>query len=266
MVGIIQNNEAPILVKAISKGKARIEYGKADDDSTLYTEWKKLKAANAFTANLVLKNLDDNATYKYRVEFDDGGRSGWYKFKTFATQGKPGKFSFVFSSGMREKYSTPYVYENIEKMSPTFVALLGDQMYADYDGNLNKLEKVLANDHLREEMLQKGEVILKEKSVLEAFRGKYQRTFIKTFQTMTSAVPVMGIWDDHDMGQDNNDSTYPYKEIPVEARLQAAAQAQQMLHEAADKSSNAVVWSQAGPDNVPGRITDLAVPASQPKV
>lgn len=213
MVGIIQNNKVPILIKTISEGKVRIEYKTFDASNSTFTKWQNLSNSNAFTTNLILTDLNSNTEYNYRVEFEDGNYSKWFSFKTFPAQGKPGKFSVVFASGMREKYSTPYVYENITKISPTFVALLGDQMYSDYDGNLNKLEEYLANDSLRKKKIAEGEVMLKEKSVLEAFRGKYQRTFIKSFQTMSSNIPIMAIWDDHDMGQDNNDGTYRYKEI-----------------------------------------------------
>jgi len=213
MVGIIQNNEVPILIKTISDGKVRIEYKKNDEPNSTFTKSKTLNKTNGLTTNLVLINLDYNTEYKYRVEFDESNFSKWFSFKTFPTQGKPGIFSVVFSSGMREKYSTPYVYENIKKMSPTFVALLGDQMYADYDGNLNELEEYLANDSLRLKKSEEGEVMLKEKSVLDAFRGKYHRVFVESFQQMSSSIPIMGIWDDHDFGLDNNDGTYKYKEI-----------------------------------------------------
>lgn len=213
MVGIIQNNEVPILIKTISEGEVRIKYKKNDESNSTFTKWQTLSKDNVLTTNLVLSNLSYNTKYQYRVEFDESNYSKWFSFKTFPAQGKPGKFSVVFSSGMREKYSTPYVYDNIAKMSPTFVALLGDQMYGDYDGNLNKLEEYLANDNLRKKKIEEGEVMLKEKSVLDAFRGKYHRTFVESFQQMSSSIPIMGIWDDHDMGQDNNDGTYPYKEI-----------------------------------------------------
>lgn len=213
MVGIIQNHEVPILIKTILEGEVRIEYKKNDEQNSTFTKSQMLTKANVLTTNLVLSNLDYNTEYQYRVEFDESNFSKWFNFKTFPTQGKPGKFSVVFSSGMREKYLTPYVYENIKKMSPTFVALLGDQMYGDYDGNLNKLEEYLANDSLRKKKIEEGEVMLKEKTVLDAFRGKYHRTFVESFQDMSSNIPIMGIWDDHDMGQDNNDGTYPYKEI-----------------------------------------------------
>ena len=212
MVGIIQDSSVPILIKTIYEGQVRIEYKKQDESQSTFTEWQSLTKTNALTINPVLSNLDNNTEYQYRVEFDEGNFSKWFNFKTFPTQGKPGKFSFVFGSGMREKWATPHVYKNIQEVAPTFIALLGDQMYADYDGNLNKLEEYLANDSLRLKKIEEGEIMLKETSVLEAFRGKYHRTFVENFQKMSSRIPIMGIWDDHDMGEDNNDGTYPYKE------------------------------------------------------
>jgi phosphodiesterase/alkaline phosphatase D-like protein len=104
------------------------------------------------------------------------------------------------------------VFGQIALLSPTFVALLGDQMYADYDGNVNKIELYLANDSLRQAMAKKGEVILREKSVVQAFRNKYSRVLDINFQNMASCIPLATIWDDHDFGQDNSDSTYRYKE------------------------------------------------------
>ena len=42
MVGLILNNEVPILVKTISDGKVRIEYKKSDVDSTSFTDWNSV--------------------------------------------------------------------------------------------------------------------------------------------------------------------------------------------------------------------------------
>ena len=125
---------------------------------------------------------------------------------------KQGKFSFVFSACLREKYLGFNIFEKIEQLSPTFVALLGDQMYGDYDGDLNKLEQYLANDRLRKKMIEEGETILSDKTVLQAFRNKYSRVFNENFQRLTASIPLMAMWDDHDYGKDNSDGTYPYKE------------------------------------------------------
>ena len=212
IVGIMQNDQVPILIKGVSKGKVRINYGKTDDSNTASTEWKNLSNSDDFSASLILNDLEYDTGYKYQVEFASGEHSEWFEFKSFPTQNEAGKFSFVFSACQRENYLSNNIYKHIEMNSPTFIALLGDQMYGDYDGNLNKLEEYLANDSLMQLAKEEGETILSEKSVLQAFRNKYHRTFGENFQKMSSSIPIMGIWDDHDYGKDNSDATYSYKE------------------------------------------------------
>ncbi len=211
-VGIAYDNQVPILVKGISEGKVRIEYHKTADPSSSFTDWGQLSDENSFSTNLFLKDLNAGTDYSYRVEFEDGHYSKWFKFKTFPAQGKAGKFDFIFSACAREKYLGYNVFGQIELLSPSFVALLGDQMYADYDGDVNKIELYLTNDSLRQVMVKKGEIILNDKTVLQAFRNKYNRVFDINFQNMASSIPLMAVWDDHDYGNDNSDSTYPYKE------------------------------------------------------
>ncbi len=212
VVGIVQNNQVPILIKVANAAKVRIEYQKADAENSAFTEWGTLSDMNGLSTNLNLNNIDDDTEYKYRVEFENGKHSQWYQFKSFPAVGKPGKFSFVFSACMREKYLGFNIFEKIEQFSPTFVALLGDQMYGDYDGDLNTLEKYNANDSLRKKMLAEGETILSDKTVLQAFRNKYSRVFDENYQKMASRFPLMATWDDHDFGKDNSDGAYPYKD------------------------------------------------------
>ena len=212
VVGIVQNNQVPILIKATNAGNVRIEYQNADEANSTFTECNRLSDLNTFSTNLILNNIDYGAEYKYRVQFENGDYSQWFRFKSFPAFGKPGKFSFVFSACMREKYLGFNIFEKIEQLSPTFVALLGDQMYGDYDGDLNKLEEYLENESLRQKMIAEGETVLPDKTVLQAFRNKYSRVFDENFQKMASSIPLMAIWDDHDYGKDNSDGTYPYKE------------------------------------------------------
>lgn len=211
-VGIAYDNQVPILVKGISEGKVRIEYRKTADSFGSFTGWGQLSEKNSLTTNLFLKDLDAGTDYTYRIEFEDESYSKWFKFKTFPEQGKAGKFNFIFSSCVREKYLGYNVFGQIEQLSPSFVALLGDQMYADYDGDINKIELYRTNDSLRQAAIMKGEIILKDTTVLEAFRNKYTRIFDSNYQHMVSKIPVVATWDDHDYGQDNSDSTYRYKE------------------------------------------------------
>lgn len=212
IVGIMQNDQVPVLIKGVSKGEVRINYKETTETTISSSEWGNLSNTDDYTVSLDLNGIKSDAEYKYQVEFSDGKRSEWFDFRSFPAQNEPGKFSFVFSACQREKYLSHNVYEHIEKDSPTFVALLGDQMYGDYDGNLNKMEEYLANDSLMQKAMEEGETILSEKTVLQAFRNKYHRTFGENFQKMSSSIPIMGTWDDHDYGKDNSDSAYRYKE------------------------------------------------------
>jgi hypothetical protein len=55
---------------------------------------------------------------------------------------------------------------------------------------------------------------------------------------------------------------YPIGDIPMPQRLASLEQARIMREQAGNKS--AVVWSEAGPTNIPGRITDLAIHPNYP--
>ena len=213
VVGIAQNEQVPILIKATNLGQVRIEYQKYDAENSAFTEWGSLSEMNGLSTNLYLENIEFDTEYQYRVEFENAKHSQWYQFKSFPAVGKPGKFSFVFSACIREKYLGLNVFEKIEQFSPTFVALLGDQMYGDYDGNLNTLEDYIDDVNLRNKMLAEGETILSDKTVLQAFRNKYNRVFDDNFQKMASRFPLMATWDDHDFGKDNSDGTYQYKQV-----------------------------------------------------
>lgn len=212
IVGIMLNDEVPILVRGVSSGEVRINYKEASESTESSTEWENLSSSDDYTVSLNLNSINSDTEYKYQVEFDNGGHSEWFNFRSFPAQNEPGKFSFVFSACQREGYLAHNIYEHIEKESPTFVALLGDQMYGDYDGNLNKLEEYLGDHAKMQKAKEEGDIILSEETIIEAFRNKYHRTFGKNFQKMSSSIPIMGIWDDHDFGKDNSDSAYPYRE------------------------------------------------------
>jgi len=80
------------------------------------------------------------------------------------------------------------------------------------------------------------------------------------------------IWKNHGkvpkLKQRPNDWFYaqralPYSTIPPGKKL-AAVEAAQEARRIADDAAKTVSWSEAGPTNVPGRITDIAVHPSQP--
>jgi len=51
--------------------------------------------------------------------------------------------------------------------------------------------------------------------------------------------------------------TYPLKEIPVERRIEAAEAARELRDEYAQTKDRDPIWSEAGPRNIPGRISDI---------
>jgi len=191
VVGVMQDNQISVLVKGTQPGLVRIDYHTIGDTANSFTEWVRLSYSKDLSVSLFLTNLEYSQIYEYRVEFDDETHTEWFTFTTFPEPYQPGRFSFVFSACFRDKYTPHNVFDYISTLSPTFVALLGDQIYADLDGDIN---------------------IGPPYSVLPALRSKYARNFDEHFRTMSSHVPVVAIWDDHDYGRDNSDSTYPYKE------------------------------------------------------
>ena len=190
VVGVLQNNQVPILVKGTQTGLVRIEYYGIKDTISSFTEWGRLSFSSDLSISLFLTELEYNKIYMYRIEFDDSTFSPLYQFSTFPAPAISGKISFVFSSCLRENYTPHDVFDFIKPLSLTFVAFVGDNIYADKDGDIN-----IGPAH----------------SVLPALRSKYTRNFDEHFQEISSSFPIIALWDDHDYGQDNSDSTYVYK-------------------------------------------------------
>lgn len=192
IVGLTQDNQTTILVRGNSPGNIQIEFHEVlGDTQTKFTDWKRLSFATDLTTNFILP-VKYNTNYNYRVTFEDGTKSKWYNFTTFPEQSESGNFSFIFSADFRENFLPHSIFDYISTMEPTFVALLGDQIIADYGGDVNNSPSY---------------------SILPAFRSKYLRNFDEHFQALGSQIPIVATWDDHDYGRDNSDNTYPNKEI-----------------------------------------------------
>lgn len=212
IVGLVAAQQVQIALKAASNGKIRIAYREAATEASRFSAWKDLKKDEGYSASIILKNIRPATEYDYRAEFGGGSASPWYQFTSFPAPGKAGIFQFAFSACFRERYKPHYIFDYIQKQSPTFVALLGDNMYGDYDGDINKLERLRRDRTYRQEMILGGEYLPPGETVIEALRNKYHRNFDEYFQGVSNHIPIMAIWDDHDYGQDNSDGTYRYKD------------------------------------------------------
>ncbi len=212
IVGLVAARQVSVAIKAATVGKVQIEYRPVSTTQSYFSDWYILESTADYTAAILLSDIGYATEYEYRVVFDHGDSSSWNQFSSFPPPGEPGSFSFAFSACFRERYKPHYIFDYIKQQSPTFVALLGDNMYGDYDGDINKLERLRRDQPYRQEMILGGEYLPPGGTVLEAFRNKYHRNFDEYFQGVSSQIPIMAIWDDHDYGQDNSDGTYPYKE------------------------------------------------------
>ncbi|MBI2082420.1 MAG: alkaline phosphatase family protein [Deltaproteobacteria bacterium] len=194
VVGIPQNGRVPILVRGIEEDRVRISFREEGSQKIQSTDWSPLKKSADYSTTLWLEGIKAKTPHQYRVEFGHSPPGEWISLKGFQEEERPGKFRFVFSSCFREKFKPHHVFEAIQKESPDFVALLGDSIYADSDGDLNKKKE-------------------REGSPLEAFRGKYQRNLDGHFQNLFRGIPVAAIWDDHDYGMNNGDRNYHFKVV-----------------------------------------------------
>lgn len=138
IIGIPMNQDVPVLIKGIDSGRVRLHYRLAGQlDVRDSTAWHDLVDEHDFTTAISLPTQDPQSVYEYQVEFEGGSATPWYSFRTFPENGASGEFDFVFSACFREKYKPHHIFEYIKDIAPTFVALLGDNIYADYNGDVN---------------------------------------------------------------------------------------------------------------------------------
>ena len=83
IVGIIQDNQVPILVKGTAPGNVRIEYHDVNSSVSKFSEWGSLSYGDDLAKNLIISEINYNTKYKYRVMFADGSSSEWFAFSTF---------------------------------------------------------------------------------------------------------------------------------------------------------------------------------------
>ncbi|MBI2981363.1 MAG: alkaline phosphatase D family protein [Deltaproteobacteria bacterium] len=220
MIGLLQKNRLPVLVKGREKTRGRIHFKESGSEESRSTAWYPLDPKNDFSANMWLEEVKPSAVYEYRVELEGNQPGEWKSFRTPPSAEQPAKFRFAFSSCFREKYKPHVIFDFLKNEELGFMALLGDNMYGDYDGDLNDIDKTEKNSSRPGKLLDEGEPPLREKSVLEAFRNKYQRNFDKPFQAFSSVTPMIAMWDDRDYGQDGSDASFPHKKIARQVFLE----------------------------------------------
>lgn len=187
MIGHVTESAAAVWIKASNSAKSAIKIGMSPDLSDgRIVEGAKLEEGSGFAGTIVMNELKPGTRYYYSVLLD--GEAATAKpaasFVTAPAPGAPGKLRFAFLScvGHRGYMAAAGWGEMAARPNFDMVLMLGDNHYA----NTTDVAKQRANYTMHRS--------------------------VAGFRDLTSKVPCVGIWDDHDFGPNDSDGTLPEKE------------------------------------------------------
>ncbi|HVR96387.1 MAG TPA: alkaline phosphatase D family protein [Thermoanaerobaculia bacterium] len=179
--GAVTPGSATVKARLLEEGaRARLVVSSREDLSEpLYTEYHAAAASRGNMVAFTVKNLKPDTVYHYAVEVNgrvDKDRQG--RFRTFADG--PASFRIALGS-CAETGSNHPVFDTIREREPLFFLHMGDFHYEDLHADRQS-----------------------------AYRGAFDRVFASPRQSLLyRSVPVVYMWDDHDFGGNNSDSTNP---------------------------------------------------------
>ncbi len=192
LVGHTTGDRALLWAKASNAAKLTIKIGTTPDlAQARVVQGPALTADTAFAGTVEVTELQPSTRYFYAVLLD--GEPATLRphpsFVTAPAPGTPGKFRFAFVScvGDRDYHAAAAWGELAARRNIDLLLMLGDNHYA----NSTDLKKQRA-------------YYLMHRSV----RG---------FQDLTAHVPCYAVWDDHDFGHNDSDTTEPGKETSLRA-------------------------------------------------
>ncbi len=187
MLGHTISSETAIWAKASGPASLSIRYSQKPDLADAKTSAAvDLNEAGSFMGIVRCAELKPSTRYHYQVLLD--GKPATVaphaSFVTAPEEGTPTKFRFAFTSclGREGKLCGASWGEMEVSGKADLILLLGDNHYAD--STRRAKQSAAYFDHRS----------------------------IPAFRTVSSRTPVYGIWDDHDYGPNNSDSTAPGRE------------------------------------------------------
>lgn len=207
MTGYSEMREVMLWVQTKKAANVHFEYYNVNNPSSISkTETVTTKKEHAFTAHLIVDNLEPGQKYFYtlyintkKVEFDY--QASFQTLELWQWRTDPPVFSFATGSGSyinEEKYDRPgkayggdhVIFETIADNNPDFMIWLGDNIYLrEADWNTK------TGIH---------------------YRYTYNRS-TKQMQRLLATSHNYAIWDDHDFGPNNSDKGFWNKNISLEA-------------------------------------------------
>ena len=190
MVGHVGPGEARIWVRSSAPGRWSVKVSaNADLSRSKEVRGPALNRDNGYMGTAVIMGLKPNSTYHYAI-FLNGRLAQVPPYGYFTTAPEPGeagtlRFAFGSCFGYETYESAPGWADIGTRTNVDLFLLLGDNHYA----NSIDPEKQRA-----------------------AYLGQ---RITGGFHDFAARVPNYGIWDDHDFGPDNSDSTLPGKELSL---------------------------------------------------
>jgi len=191
MVGHTSDTDTRIWAKASGPAEFSVLLGTNEDlTKASLVRGPQLQESAAFMTNIWIGGLEPGRRYYYCVLLD-GKRVLSRPYPSFLTappDGEPGRTRFAFTScvGFREADSAAGWADMAARTNIDMVFLLGDNHYANTSD------------------------ALKQRSFYHEQRSS------GGYRELTSHIPTYAIWDDHDFGPDNSDTTLPGKEIALQ--------------------------------------------------
>lgn len=158
----------------------------ADDADPLATASGETSRAVDLTSVVTVDGLQPDTTYRYAVEAD-GETIGLEntRFRTFPSQGNPGKFAVAFGGGAGYIPEWERMWDNIAMFDPVAMLMLGDNVYIDDP------KHPLTQDYCY-----------------------YRRQSRPEWRRLTASRAIYSIYDDHDFG-DNDCIPGPDRDSPA---------------------------------------------------
>jgi alkaline phosphatase D len=190
MVGGATPDSITLWGRASGEFDLEVEYGTDPDlAAPLRSAPVRVTAATDFTARITLTGLAPATRYYYRLRVD--GIPDRYRLTPSWTRTAPaGRAPFRVAFGSCARHQLDWeqpIFRTVTAAEPDLFFWLGDHIYAD-----STSPWVMAEEYRR------------------------QRS-IAAMQPLMRTVPQLAIWDDHDFGLNNSDSTNPMREASLAA-------------------------------------------------
>jgi len=206
MLGYSTMHEIMIWAQTTKPAEVKVGYHKSNNDTIYWTNSVQTSKNEAYTAHLLADEIKPGTKYIYNlyinnIKIDLGYETSFTTKPIWAYRNDPPEFSFAAGSGayISDKFwdrpGSPYggqyeIYEAIADKKPNFMLWLGDNIY------------------LRQNEWNSWTGIV----------YRYTKTrSTPEIQKLFSNTHNYAILDDHDMGPNDSDGSYPFKNLSIAA-------------------------------------------------